>query len=112
MATVGELAEFLSCFDPSLPLQILVTGGGGASELVDLTAMDLLGPAVARVADDPVVIWLVARRCADLCVGALPGSIVLGRPGCGCLLAVPVVLDRPVATWAIECAHSTSASSG
>lgn len=110
MATVGELAEFLSCFDPSLPLQILVTGGGGASELVDLTAMDLLGPAVARVADDPVAIWLVARRCDDFCWDALPESIVLCRPACGCPLTVPVVLDRPVATWALECAHSASLS--
>ena len=111
MATVGELSEFLRCFDASLPLQILVAGGGGASELLDLTAMDLLGPAVARVADDPVTIWLVARRCDDLCMDALPGSIVVGRPGCGCPLTVPVVLDRPVATWAIECAHSASVSS-
>ena len=111
MATVGELAEFLSCFDPSLPLQILVAGRGGASELIDLTAMDLLGPVVARVADDPVAIWLVARRRDDLCMGALPESIVLGRRGCGCPLTVPVVLDRPVATWAIECEHSFSVPS-
>ena len=111
MATVGELAEFLICFDPLLPMRILVAGGGGASELIDLAAMDILGPAVARVADDPVAIWLVARRGDDLCVDAVPGSIVLGRPGCGCPLTVPVVLDRPVATWAIDCAHSTSVMS-
>ena len=109
MATVGELTEFLSCFDPSLPMQILVAGGGGASELIDLAAMYLLGPAVARVADDPVAIWLVARRRDDPCVDALPGSIVLGRPRCGSPLTVPVVLDRPVATWGIESAHSASA---
>ena len=111
MATVGELAEFLSCFDPSLPLQILVSGGCSASELVDLSAMEVVGPAVARAGDEPAVIWLVVRRRDDLVVDTLPTSIGLARPMCGCLLEVPVVLDRPVATWAIECAHSTSVTS-
>ena len=111
MATVGELAGFLRCFDQSLPLQILVVGGCSASELTDLAAMDLLGPAVARTDGDPAVLWLVARRRDDVSLNVLPESIVLARPACGCLLAVPVVLDRPVATWAIECEHSLSAPS-
>ena len=111
MATVGELAEFLSCFDPSLPLQILAADGCAASELIDLAAMDVLGPAVARTAGDPAVIWLVARRRDDVSLEALPECVVLARNECGCLLAVPVALDRPIATWAIECEHSTSVQS-
>ena len=111
MATVGELAEFLSCFDPSLPLQILAAGGCAASELIDLAAMDVLGPAVARTAGDPAVIWLVARRRDDVPLESLPEWVVLARNECGCLLAVPVVLDRPVATWAIDCEHSISEQS-
>ena len=111
MATVGELAEFLSCFDPSLPLQILAAGGCAASELIDLTAMDVLGPAVARTAGDPAVIWLVARHRDDVPLESLPECVVLARNECGCLLAVPVAIHRPIGTWAIDCEHSISEQS-
>ena len=74
-----------------------------------------LGPRVI----DPVaawdngtpVVWLVARR-QDVCeVETLPASVALARSACGCLLDVPVVLNRPVATWAIECEHTSWARS-
>ena len=109
-ATVGELIEFLRCFDSSQPLRVLAVDGGDRSELVEFAGMDMLDPVVAWDNGTPVV-WLVARR-RDVCeVETLPASVALTRSACGCLLEVPVVLNRPVATWAIECEHTSSARS-
>lgn len=107
-ATVGELIEFLRCFDSSQPLRVLVVGGGNGSELIGFAGMDVLDPVLAWIDRTPVV-WLVARSHDGPAVDPLPAAVALTRSACGCLLEVPVVLDRPVATWAIECEHTSSA---
>jgi len=109
-ATVRELIESLSCFDSSQPLRVLVVGGGDGSELIGFAGMDVLDPVVAWDNGTPVV-WLVARRQKGAAVDPLPAAVALARSACGCLLEVPVVLNRPVATWAIECEHTSSARS-
>jgi hypothetical protein len=108
-ATVGELIEFLSSFDSSQPLRVLGVGGGDRSELIGFAVMDVLDPVVACDNGTPVV-WLVARRQDGLSVEVLPKSVALMRSACGCMLEVPVVFDRPVATWAIECEHTSARS--
>ena len=54
-ATVGELIEFLRCFDSSQPLRVLVVGGGDGSEVVGFAGMDVLDPVVAWIDRAPVV---------------------------------------------------------
>ena len=107
METIGELVEFLGCFDPSVRLYVLGVSGGPTSELVTMTAMTVADPIVVRSNDLPSDVWLLARRQA-VDVVELPASLVVERSECGCLLEVPVVLDRPVATWGIECEHSVA----
>ena len=109
-ATIGELIESLSYFDPSQPLRVLAVGGGDRSELIGFAGMDVLDPVVAWIDCTPVV-WLVARHHDGPAVDPLPAAVTLTRGACGCLLEVPVVFDRPVATWAIECEHTSSAKS-
>ena len=84
-------------------------GGGDRSELVGFAGMDVLDPVVAWDNGKPLV-WLVARRQKGSAVDPLPAAVALMRSACGCLLEVPVVFDRPVATWAIECEHTSARS--
>jgi hypothetical protein len=104
METIGELVEFLGCFDPSVRLHVLGVSGGPTSELVTMTSMIVADPIVVRSNDRPSDVWLLASR-RPIDVAELPASLVVERSACGCLLEVPVVLDRPAATWGIECEH-------
>ena len=111
MASAGELVEFLSCFDQHLSVQILAVSGSDSSEVVSIVAMNSIDPTVTCAADFPTAIWLVAQHRASSDTTVVPAVIGLTRQPCGCPLRVPVVLDRPVATWAIECEHSPSVPS-
>ena len=75
-ATVGELIEFLRCFDSSQPLRVLAVDGGDRSELIGFAGMDVLDPVVAWDEGTPVV-WLVARRQNGSAVNPLPASVTL-----------------------------------
>ena len=108
MATAGELVEFLSCFDQHLSVQILAVSGSDSSEVVSVAAMNAIYPTVAWAAEGPSTIWLVAQHRAASDPTAVPAVIGLTRQPCGCPVQVPVVLDRRIATWAIECEHSPS----
>jgi hypothetical protein len=110
METIGDLLDFLRCFDPSLRLHILAVEGAGRSELVAMSAMEVVGRVVSRTAGVPSSVWLVGQsRDAE----ALDPPLAIGieRPACRCLVEIPVVLDRPIATWRIECEHSMNVSS-
>ena len=108
MATAGELVEFLSCFDQHLSVQILAVSGSDIAEVVSVAAMNAIYPTVAWSAEGSAAIWLVAQHRAAPDTTAVPALIALTRQPCGCQLQLPVVLDRPMATWAIECEHSPS----
>ena len=108
MDTIGELREFLACFEPSLPLDVLIASGAAGSEFLSMSAMRIVDSVVVRSGGGPEVVWLIARHGSDGSSALVPTSIPMLRRECGCVLVVPVVLDRPVATWAIECGHSSS----
>jgi len=108
MDTIGELREFLACFEPSLPLDVLVACGTAGSEFLTVSMMRIVDSVVVRSAGAPEGVWLVARPGSDGPPANVPAAIPMLRGECGCVLVVPVVLDRPVATWAIECEHSLS----
>ena len=111
MDTIGELLEFLGCFDPGLPLKVLTLSGPPDAEVVGISAMGVVEPVVVRSAGVAAGVWLVARTVSAEGKANPPVAIVIERSGCGCAIEVPVVLDRPVATWAIECEHSPSVPS-
>jgi hypothetical protein len=81
------------------------------SERVTGSAMDFVGPVVARNAGVPSSVWLVGRTRVAEVGQATPASIGIERSDCGCLVEIPVVLDQPMATWGIECEHSLAVSS-
>ena len=110
METIGDLLDFLRCFNPGLPLHRLAVEGASRSELVSISAMEVVGPVVSRTAGVPSSVWLVGQsRGAE----ALDPPLAIGieRPACRCLVEIPVVLDRQMATWRIECEHSLNLSS-
>lgn len=108
MDTIGELREFLACFEPSLPLDVLVASGTPGSEFLSMSAMRIVDSVVVRSGGSSEGVWLVARPGSDGSSPLVPAAIPMLRRECGCVLVVPVVLDRPVATWGIECEHSLS----
>ena len=108
MDTIGELREFLACFEPSLPLDVLVASGTAGSEFLSMSAMRIVDSVVVRSEGAAEGVWLIARPGSDGPPAHVPTAIPMLRGECGCVLVIPVVLDRPVATWAIECEHSLS----
>ena len=111
MDTIGELREFLACFEPSLPLDVLVASGTAGSEFLSVSAMRIVDSVVVRSGGASEGVWLIARPGSDGPPALVPTDIPMLRGECGCVLVVPLVLDRPVATWAIECEHSFSEQS-
>jgi len=111
MDTIGELREFLGCFEPSLPLDVLVASGAAGSEFLSMSAMRIVDSVVVRSGGAAEGVWLIARPGPDGPPPLLLAAIPMMRGECGCVLVVPVALDRPVATWAIECEHSFSVPS-
>ena len=106
MDTIGELSQFLACFEASLPLNVLVASGAAPSEFMSVSAMRFVDPVVVRTDGAVTGVWLVARSKSDGPPELPPPTIAISRSDCACVIEVPVVLDRPVATWAIECEHS------
>lgn len=111
MGTIGELRDFLGCFEPSLPLDVLVVSGTAGSEFLSVSATRIVDSVVVGSRGAPEGVWLIARPGSDGPPALVPAAISMLRGECGCVLVVPVVLDRPVATWAIECEHSFSSPS-
>jgi hypothetical protein len=111
METIRDLLDFLRCFDPSLPVNMLAVGGAGRSELVSVSAMEIVGPVMARTGGVASGVWLVGRTSTADVEDPPPESIGIRRSPCGCLVEIPLVRDQRIAMWGIECEHTLAVSS-
>jgi hypothetical protein len=110
MATVGSLISALQALDPDLPVGALRVERHGEMHSFHLNDVVEVHTTHDPTSGDPVVAWVVTAlptrdTTPEVLRRSVPAAWTVLRHRCGCVLSLPVLLERRISTLAVGCPH-------
>jgi hypothetical protein len=110
MATVASLISALEALDPDLPVGALRVERHGEMHTFHLNDVVEVHTTHDQASGDPVVVWVVTAlptrdTTPELLRRSVPAAWTVTRHRCGCVLSLPVLLERRISTLAVGCPH-------
>jgi hypothetical protein len=110
MATVASLISVLEALDPDLPVGALRVERYGEMHSFHLEDVVEVHTTHEPVSGVPVAAWVVTAlpmkdTTPEVLRRSVPAAWTVVRHRCGCVLSLPVLLERRISTLAVGCPH-------